>query len=521
MASEPPTAAAFYEARLQRGLEADAVALRTAANRKVILAEEDYVDATEAIITRDFFPDLPKLRAQLEYMEALESKDERRIASVRARLSAMATPASSTPRAASRTPMLDSRGTTPTSAAARDGCAARADASEGVAAPPHGLDCFLARHTSEDNASFAEIYGRMRAARQERLWWMDRSKHDSRLLLEHPEAAAVTDERARAAEVAGGEGVLTVVGDARPTNLNEPKPPPTTNALFWPAEGMAAPPPTMGPPPSIAHRRTRMAADGDALRPARGAAALVAASSAGAARGPAATAAGASGATPIGPDGFAYVASTPALTPGGAGESPLMTWGEIAGTPLLLEPLDVPLFPAGEPSVLDERGPSFKLPKQPRREEVSHQLADRQKKGGGTAAAGSARHGVAKRGAPALGRTSSPALSPAAAKLAARLSRAGAHTPGAPHADMQLRASYARTPTHDGSSARRRSGSTPASAAGGRTPLAGTPLVTHAQGQQRARVEPPSAPSASPSATTARCQQPPPRESITDGLLKL
>ena len=39
--------------------------------RKVkVLQEDDYVDRVEAIIERDFFPELEKLHAQADYIEA-------------------------------------------------------------------------------------------------------------------------------------------------------------------------------------------------------------------------------------------------------------------------------------------------------------------------------------------------------------------------------------------------------------------------------------------------------------------
>ncbi len=40
------------------------------------------------IIERDYYPDLPKLRLQLEWLEALESKDPRRIQATAARIRA-------------------------------------------------------------------------------------------------------------------------------------------------------------------------------------------------------------------------------------------------------------------------------------------------------------------------------------------------------------------------------------------------------------------------------------------------
>ena len=61
-------------------------------------------------------------------------------------------------------------------------------------------------------------------------------------------------------------------------------------------------------------------------------------------------------ALPAGPfDDRAYVA-TPSFTPGAGGESPLMTWGEIDGTPLRLDADDdIHVEPA-------TAGPQFKVP---------------------------------------------------------------------------------------------------------------------------------------------------------------
>lgn len=61
---------------------------RTAA--KTILEEDEYVDALDAIIERDFFPDLPALRTQHAYLEAVEANDLARMQELKLRMAAEA-----------------------------------------------------------------------------------------------------------------------------------------------------------------------------------------------------------------------------------------------------------------------------------------------------------------------------------------------------------------------------------------------------------------------------------------------
>lgn len=50
----------------------------------------------------------------------------------------------------------------------------------------------------------------------------------------------------------------------------------------------------------------------------------------------------------------------------GVDASPLMTWGEIEGTPFHLES-----------DIIATPGPTFKMPKAPKRDELAHKLADK------------------------------------------------------------------------------------------------------------------------------------------------
>jgi len=57
----------------------------------------------------------------------------------------------------------------------------------------------------------------------------------------------------------------------------------------------------------------------------------------------------------------------------GVDASPLMTWGEIDGTPFRLDGSDTPVVASG-------RGPVFKIPDVPRRDRLLHELAEKASK---------------------------------------------------------------------------------------------------------------------------------------------
>lgn len=478
-------ATAFVNARLALLRQQDAEVLRAANPRKTILSEEQYVDAMDAIITRDFFPDLPRLRAKLDYLDALEGRDPARLAAAEEHLLASGTPA--TPAAA-----------TPRQGHRPGGAAPPPDA--GADGPPT-LDRFLARFTSEDNASFAEISARMLEAHRAKYWWADPAAHRRRLRLLGPNGEARAPSPARDADPGAappgsgaGAGALTVKGDTRPTSLDF-APTRRTNALFFQPES-AAPPAggatLMGPPKALDPRRTRFStAQLASLRTA---------------------APPESGAPRAGTPGARLVPSTPALTPGGAGESPLMTWGQVASTPLLLQPLDVAL-PGDEGA---QHAPRYRVPNQPRREAASHRLADSRRAGGAATRPSPSPRAVR------AGRAATPSLSAAGAKLAKALGRTGSAARHELGFSSELRASYGgATPRAPAPTASAQA--TPSSSA------AGTPSA--AQGGQarsqlraaRAGAEPgreAAAQPGGPGGKRPRTDATPHAAELTDGLLK-
>jgi len=168
--------------------------------RKVkVLDEDDYVDKVEKIIEKDFFPELEKLKAQNEYIEAKEKNDvvtmnrlQEKYSGIRPGTGRLDSPATF------ETPMdLHSRETdpkrgdglnkthpefeTPLSGGGREGIAPSLAGSEN-GDKGENLDSFLSRHTSEDNESFHEIQAEAEKKHRIKMAWMYK---DERVHLEN------------------------------------------------------------------------------------------------------------------------------------------------------------------------------------------------------------------------------------------------------------------------------------------------------------------------------------------------
>ena len=142
-----------------------------------ILDEDVYAGAVAEIIARDFFPGLEETRTQLEYLDALDSRDNEWISMAGQRLTEVMTPTPGrhgrTPRATpgpSQTPTAYG-GDTPVSVMSEvsttSSRAARPDVDINMR-----LDSFVSKYTSEDNESFYKVLDKQNQKRADKYAWL-------------------------------------------------------------------------------------------------------------------------------------------------------------------------------------------------------------------------------------------------------------------------------------------------------------------------------------------------------------
>ncbi|XP_062870008.1 splicing factor ESS-2 homolog [Trichomycterus rosablanca] len=390
-------------------------------NSRKILDEEQYVENLEKIIQRDFYPDVTKLRAQKDYLEAEESGDLQRMREIAIKYgSAMAkytprtyvpyvTPSEfETPGGHSDSPSIShNKSRTGTEPGDKDGDEEEKDLPS--------LDRFLCKNTSEDNASFQQIMELAESKEREKNAWLYhaeaefKQRHEQNLALPSSETQALECVKA---------GVETWEYTAK-------------NALMYYPEGVKDDT-VFKKPREVVHKNTRFDVDPfcKALNKSQiqQAAALNAQFKLG----------------KVGPDGkellphespkvngYGYEAM-PSPAPGVC-ESPLMTWGEIEDTPFRLDGSDTPLV---------ERchGPSFKIPEPGRRERLGLKMVS-EVAAKNRAKKQEALRKVTQNLASLTPKGLSPAaLSPALQRLVNRSS--------VKYTDKALRASYTPSPSH-------------------------------------------------------------------------
>lgn len=359
--------------------------------------------AIEKIIERDFFPDIPKLRDRLDWLQAIRTKDpvlirdaqlqiieRRRLrkgmesaadASLR---STTATPGSSFLRNSSVTPSFFNEHKENFVGDKIDG---GGDGGEGEVDPSLSLDEFFRRYTSEDNESFSKLIEKVNRKRKEKYGYLLEGGSSE----ENTGNNLIEDGKKREKSNTDGYGT----SDQPVSTLDGWKYTAKNMLMYHPADRGEAP--LTGEDidlrlkmltKEISRSNTRFhgkALDSDEVKDDDTVAVLYA---------PVA------GGTPVAisnrfgdkmmkydledlrktPNQF-YVESekkadngynfvkTPSPAPG-LDESPFITWGEIEGTPLRLEAEDTPIDIGGSGN-----GPQFKIPMPPSRDMKAHSLS--------------------------------------------------------------------------------------------------------------------------------------------------
>ncbi|EQC32242.1 hypothetical protein SDRG_09992 [Saprolegnia diclina VS20] len=331
-----------------------------ASNRKQVLEEDAYVEALDAIIERDFFPDLPKLKYQTMWLDALATKNAALIAQVRQYIANDQQKRPQT-RTSSRSQQAHTGGgkrkraddeatsswdvPTPPRVSSdvdepNEDDATIDDAGEAPSTATMTLNHFLATHTSEDNAAFEELQEKAVAEHKKKYHWAFDDDHATTRLLLLPDGTRMTKEQRLLMDKACDTKLA--LEDARPA---------APDTWTFRARNQLLFPPDLATSRAIC--KLEATAPGDVLLLENGPApqngALTKSLRTGAvAKKPMETVYANSRfstaflatqdlAPDVAPDApLDLVEMTPLIVPGDQNGSPLMTWGDIAATPMIL-----------------------------------------------------------------------------------------------------------------------------------------------------------------------------------------
>ncbi|GFU54437.1 splicing factor ESS-2 homolog [Nephila pilipes] len=404
--------------------------------KRKILSEEEYTEQLEKIVTRDFFPDLPKLKAQNAYLDAMAKGDVARIQEIQLayRLTDSTRSKIYSERSTGGSPITFE---TPEIKRADSPSRSESDVNNSATVVPEKnhptLDQFLGETTSEDNASFQSVMERSEARHQQKYPWLYKDEGEEQKKVTDMLALPTSEPEFKKPELVTwaykNRNALMYVPDGAPLTVEERLAQGRREILhagtrFENGAPFAADAHKEAIVEAAAHhaklKEGRVGIDGKEIQPQESPQV----------------------------NGYGFV-GTPLPQPG-VSDTPILTWGEIEGTPFRLDGGDTPLpqTPSGQ---------QFKMPQPSARERIAHSLADKVAK---------KHRKIQTPRSPSLRLSSSSALerlqsmSPAAQRLAcAKLGVQRA-------SDRALRASYSPSPL--------------------RTPLTPTPKAVTPKGRPKA-----------------------------------
>ncbi|KZC12538.1 PREDICTED: protein DGCR14 homolog [Dufourea novaeangliae] len=337
------------------------VAKRYKRVQPTILDEDTYITRMGEIIQRDFFPHLDKLQAQNEYLDALEQNDAKRMRELYEKYSS-GRPITERPvsPATFETPMNKTESEDEqfkSSKVSEDTSVSEDTKEKDKEEPKTGLDAYLSMHTSEDNASFEEMMDEAEKRLQQKFAWLYEAEEKSELLALRNKT---TD-------------VLAIENDDKKPNQLDSWSYKNKNYIMYVPDGVELTPDERidlaKKRQIVVHGNTRLRTNPFNEQQNKETINELAKNQSKVNDGK------------IGVDGkeiirnptprvngFSFVA-TPSPRPGEC-ESPLMTWGQIEGTPFRLDGGDTPLLRTSQ-------GPSFRMAEPPKREQLALQLAEK------------------------------------------------------------------------------------------------------------------------------------------------
>ncbi|GMS89412.1 hypothetical protein PENTCL1PPCAC_11587 [Pristionchus entomophagus] len=427
--------------------------LKTQHETRTVLPEEKYLSGLEEIIQRDYFPELPKLRAQNEFLDAQRNNDIAKMRELQLqfkttrRTERRTSPGKAqfemTPLTAPSPAVFDPETPGPSKGAGYDpdemmtpipGANPEGDNEvkkkkstvEGLS-----VDSYLYKFTSEDNASFEEVTAYTAKKHREKIQWLydAAEKHNKEMVTQGNAITYNADEQlALRYDVEAGK--------AKPKALDNWNYTAHSHVLFHPEDA-----PLTESEKEAQKKKNQREINKTATRfPFNNKMAPSESSMARAAFSQAVQLAGKVDALGnelgVVKGKTLGLVATPAINPG-VDDTPLMTWGEIDNTPFRLDAADVEVAPAA--------APAFKIPAIPAREALAQTISETL----GKRFHDKRRHAIRtlEKGHSTRRTPFSPStLSPAAEKLKMKLGIKTGRTPSHMGASPLLRSPLVRTP---------------------------------------------------------------------------